>query len=282
MAHDHPIEPFVWLQSHGGGTVFPNQLRGEIIRDARGYIRRELDKIKEIGYKWVFMHCVGGAGPNGEYPADQRELMRGHGVPEAIHEYYENDFARDLKIRDMRAHGYFGISWLEDIVRVRREGGGFDQWPIITDDDVHRFEEQIVWWKNHGMSRLWFDALARRAERVEARASVDALQRLLLKYGIPIGGEPLPLSREGGSWHIDEERARKFPTVVTELALSGMSNNQNFKVPAGAVVYNVMRPQDASALRIRKRQRQGFIVCPWSSVDANVQRSMLKQAVGSV
>jgi hypothetical protein len=52
--------------------------------------------------------------------------------------------------------------------------------------------------------------------------------------------------------------------MVTETALAGFSNNANYRVPAGAVMYCVFAANEATQARVRQRINQGFIVCAWN------------------
>lgn len=266
-------EPFYWIQFFGdnyGGGGNPNGIRGDAYSDIAGFMNEELTRAATLGFKRVMIHTPGGkvySSTGFYYGADQRRIM-----PAGFETYFTGQFRTDLARLGLRADVYIGAVWepLADPLVVGSYAPMID--PLIEEDNL---TSQVLWWKTSAnMTRVWFDAIGTYTENATRKISVDRTADWLFGRGCESGGEPIPVINSGG-WRIDEARAYDRPWMVTETALAGFSNNANYRVPAGAVMYVVFAANEATQARVRQRINQGFIVCAWNDTANAVMADIL-------
>lgn len=271
----HEAQPFVYIQIHSG-SAFVNQIRGEVIRDPRGFFRSRFDRAASAGYPYVMIHSPAGVTPDQtQYAADQRALMDVPGFPRSMIDYLDNEFAADLAERDLGALGYLGMAWQREWLALQGMSPRPPLPPVIKPNDPE-FDDQITIWRKWGFERLFFDATGTYSNNRHGYKELCNLRDALAARGLGCGMEALPMSNATGEWNIDVDRAREMPSMIVESQLAGWANNDLFRVPTGAIAYDVMTPKQARQGRIHMRQRQGYIVCPWDDVPISTMKYMLK------
>lgn len=272
--NDQP-QPFVWIQIQSG-SKFVNRIRGEIIRDCRGFMRSRLDRAAAAGFPYVLVHCPAGVTEDQlEYAADQRALMDVPGYPKSIVDYLDNEFSKDLADRKLGALGYVGLAWQREWLawQAKNPKPALPQLIRRTDPE---FDDQMGIWRKWGFSGLFFDATSTYSHHRAGYKELCDLRDALVSKGLSCGMEALPLTIAAGHWNIDVDRAREMPSVVVESRLANMSDSDYFYVPLGAVAYVVMTPSEARNGRIHMRQRQGYTVCAWDDVPISTMKLMVK------
>ena len=262
-------EPFFWIQLYGGDhELNPNGMNGDAYDDIRTWMPLQLARAASLGFKRVMIHTPAGKlySDIGEYyGADQRRIL-----PSGHETYYAGQFKTDLARFGLKADVYIGGVWEPLADPTVGRPPMLD--PLIEEDML---TSQVLWWKTSvGMKRVWFDATGTYTSDATRKVMVDRTGDWCLARGLETGGEPIPIINSGG-WRIDEARAYDRPWLVTESALNGFSNNANYRVPAGAVMYVVFTNNEATPARVRQRINQGFIVCAWSDTDAAKAVDML-------
>lgn len=272
---DPNSQPFVWIQIQSG-SKFVNRIRGEIIRDCRGFMRSRLDRAASAGFPYVLVHSLGGVTEDQlEYAADQRALMDVPGYPKSIVDYFDNEFAKDLADRTLGALGYLGMAWQREWLawQAKKPRPVLPQLIRRTDPE---FDDQIRIWRKWGFERLFFDAASTYSQNRPGFKELCDLRDALAERDLGCGMEALPVSSATGRWNIDVDRAREMPSLVVESELINWSDSDYFRVPTGAIAYVVMTPAEARHGRIHMRQRQGYTVCPWDDVPISTMKVMIK------
>jgi len=272
-------EPFFWIQFFGdnyGGGGNSNGIRGDAYADIAGFMQKQMAKASGLGFKRIMLHTPGGklySSTGFYYGADQRRIM-----PASFKTYFGGQFRTDLARFGLKADVYIGAVWEPLADPTTGYAPMLD--PVIEEDYL---TSEVLYWKTTaGMQRVWFDAIGTYTENATRKISVDRTGDWLLARGFESGGEPIPIINSGG-WRIDETRAYDRPWMVTETALNGFSNNANYRVPEGAVMYVVFAANEATPARVRQRINQGFVVCAWDDTDAATAIDMLQlQDVGDI
>jgi hypothetical protein len=264
--------PFFWIQPFGGENF--RGLDGNYLSDPVTWVRTKLDQAVRAGYERVVLHVPGGSVVTQDYyGADQRWHLQ-NSVELAAHYTYFNGggYAADLRARGLTSDVYLGIVWEPPT----NPAGSFE--PPMLDPKVERswIDSQVIWWKTTvGCKNVWFDAASVFGENATRLQKIRQLRDYIYGKGMGVaGGEAIPVINSG-TWQIDLARAFDMPYLVTETALAGLTNNANYRVPAGAVMFCVMTAAEATPTNITKRINQGFIVVPFQDVTTVVAQGML-------
>ncbi len=264
--------PFFWIQPFGGENF--RGLDGNYLSDPVTWVRAKLDQAVRAGYERVVLHVPGGSVVTQDYyGADQRWHLQ-NSVELAAHYTYFNGggYAADLRARGLTSDVYLGMVWEPPT----NPAGSFE--PPMLDPKVERswIDSQVIWWKTTvGCKNVWFDAASVFGENATRLQKIRQLRDYIYGKGMGVaGGEAIPIINSG-TWQIDLARAFDMPYLVTETALAGLTNNANYRVPAGAVMFCVMTAAEATPTNITKRINQGFIVVPFQDVTTVVAQGML-------
>ena len=256
--------PFLWIQFHAGSSR-TNELRGEVLRDVRGFVQSRLDQAARCGVPSVMLHAPGGVKNKVGYAFDQRALL--DAVP-TIAAYLEEDFAQDVKDRGLTCQYYTGSSWQRDL-EWNSSGLTIEAWATPNGD----WQRELAFWDRLNAKQIWIDALAPRGQVDQSR--VNMFKNVIERGGFSIGGEALAL-RYNVQWEMDPYRSAVMPHLVTETALAGFGGSSFYRVPKDCVAYDVMTPKQATASTMNRRSAQGFVLCPWDDLPDQQIKTMMK------